>query len=201
MKLYYKQGACSLSTHIALREAGLDFDMEAVDLHAKKTETGADFLAINPKGYVPALVLDDGRVLTEGVAIALAIAAMAPGKHLAPEPGSAEYLKLVEWMVFIATELHKNTGAQFNPAMPEDGKAALKTVLTRRLDYTDKALGRGPYLMGERFTVADGYLFTVFNWQPRIGLDQANWPNLAAHSARVRERPAVQAALAAEKLI
>lgn len=201
MKLYYKAGACSLSTHIALCEAGLPFSIEAVDLVAKKTETGGDFLAVNPKGYIPALALDDGSVLTEGVAIGLAVAAMAPAKKLAPAVGSPDYLKLVEWMIFIATELHKTTGAQFNPAMPEDGKAALKTVLTRRLDYADKAIGAGPYVMGDQFTIADGYLFTVFSWLPRIGIDVSAWPNLVAHSARVKARPAVQAALTAEKLI
>ncbi|RAU22045.1 glutathione transferase GstA [Paramagnetospirillum kuznetsovii] len=201
MKLYYKQGACSLSTHIALHESGLAFDIEAVDLVAKKTESGADFLAINPKGYIPALVLDDGTTLTEGVAIALAIAAMAPNKNLAPAASTPQYLKLVEWMIFIATELHKTTGAQFNPAMPDEGKAALKTVLVRRLDYADKAVGNGPFVMGETFTVADGYLFTVFSWLPRIGMDVSAWPNLVAHSARVKARPGVQAALKAEKLI
>lgn len=201
MKLYYKQGACSLATHIALREAGLAFDMEAVDLVAKKTESGIDFLTINPKGYIPALALDDGSILTEGVSIALAIAAMVPDKHLAPAAGTPQYLKLVEWMIFIATELHKTTGAQFNPAMPEDGKAALKTVLNRRLDYADKAVGHGPYVLGDGFSIADGYLFTVFSWLPRIGLDVNAWPNLVAHSARVKDRPAVQAALKAEKLI
>lgn len=201
MKLYYKPGACSLASHIALEEAGLAHTLEAVDLVAKKTEGGDDFLAINPKGYVPALMMDDGAVLTEGVAILLRIAGMAPEKGLAPPPTGAEHMKLLEWLIFIATELHKPAGAQFNPAMPEDGRAVLKTVLTRRLDYMDKALGKGPFIMGERVTVADFYLFTVLSWLPRLKIDPAAWPHLAAHSERLKARPAVQAALRAEGLI
>lgn len=201
MKLYYKAGACSLSPHIALREAGLPFELEAVDLPTKKTETGGDFLAINPKGYIPALVLDDGRVLTEGVAIVLAIAAMAPDRMLAPPAGSPGYFKLVEWLIYIATEMHKGAGGLFNPTIPEEAKTVLRGLLTRRLDYADKALDQGPYLLGDAYSVADGYLFTVVSWLPRLGFDPAAWPNLAAHTARMRTRPAVQAALAAEKLV
>ena len=201
MKLYYKAGACSLSPHIALREAELAFEIEAVDLPTKKTETGADFLAINPKGYIPALVLDDGTVLTEGVAIVLNIAAMAPDKMLAPPAGSPGYFKLVEWLIFIATELHKSAGSLFNPAMPEEGKTMIKGLLTRRLDYVDQTLGQGPYLLGDNVGIADFYLFNVFSWLPRVGLDTAAWPNLVAHSTRIGARPAVQAALKAEKLI
>ncbi len=201
MKLYYKAGACSLSPHIALREAGLAFDLEAVDLPTKTTESGGDFLAINPKGYVPALVLDDGTVLTEGAAIVLRIAALAPDKELAPPAGTPGYFKLVEWLVFIATEMHKSCGGLFNPAMPAEGKTMIKGLLTRRLDYVDQALGKGPYLLGDSVSVADFYLFTVASWLPRIGFDLATWPNLAAHSAHIRERPAVQATLAAEKLV
>lgn len=201
MKLYYKPGACSLASHIALEEAGLAHTLEAVDLVAKKTEGGDDFLAINPKGYVPALMMDDGAVLTEGVAILLRIAGMAPEKGLAPPPTGAEHMKLLEWLIFIATELHKPAGAQFNPAMPDEGKAALRAVLTRRLDYMDKALGKGPFVMGERVTVADFYLFTVLSWLPRLKIDPAAWPHLAAHSERLKARPAVQAALRAEGLI
>ena len=201
MKLYYKAGACSLSPHIALAEAGLDFEIEAVDLPTKKTAGGADFLAINPKGYIPALVLDDGSVLTEGVAIVLKIAALAPDRHLAPAAGTPGYFKLVEWLVFIATEMHKSAGGMFNPSMPAEGKAMLKGLLTRRLDYIDKTLGQGPYLLGDGISVADFYLFTVTSWLPRIGFDLAAWPDLAAHFARVKERPAVQATMKAEGLI
>lgn len=200
MKLYYKVGACSLASHIALEEAGIPYAVEAVDLVAKTTESGGDFLAINPKGYIPALVIDDGIVLTEGVAILLRIAAMAPEKGLSPAVGTQDYMKLVEWLVFIATELHKPAGIQFNPAMPEEGKVALRTVLSRRLDYLDKALGKGPFLMGERITVADFYLFTVFSWLPRLKIDTAPWPHVAALFERIRTRPAVQAVLKAEGL-
>jgi glutathione S-transferase len=201
MKLYYKAGACSLASHIALEEAGVAYAVEAVDLVAKKTESGGDFLAVNPKGYIPALMMDDGAVLTEGVAILLRIAALAPEKGLAPPVGTAEYMKLLEWLVFIATELHKPAGTQFNPAMPEEGRAVLRTVLARRLDYMDKALGKGPFLLGERVTVADFYLFTVFSWLPRLKIDTAAWPHVAAHSARIAARPATQAVLKAEGLV
>ncbi len=201
MKLYYKAGACSLASHIALREAGVAVELEAVDLVTKKTAGGADFLAVNPKGYIPALVQDDGTVLTEGVAIMLYVAGLAPDKALAPKPGTADYIKLVEWLVFIATELHKLSGAQFSPVITDESKAVTKAILLRRLDYANEALGKGPYLLGETFTIADGYLFTVCSWQPRIGHDLAKWPNLAAHNARVASRPAVQAALKAEGLI
>jgi len=201
MKLYYKAGACSLSPHIALREAGLAFEIEAVDLPTKKTASGGDFLAINPKGYIPALALDDGSVLTEGVAVVLAIAAMVPDKKLAPPAGTPAYFKLVEWLIFIATEMHKSAGGLFNPAIPEAAKTVLKGLLTRRLDYADKTLGQGPYLLGDGFSVADGYLFTVVSWLPHLGFDPATWPNLAAHSARMAARPGVQAALKAEGLM
>lgn len=201
MKLYYKMGACSLASHIALEEAGLPYSAEAVDLATKVTEGGADFLAINPKGYIPALVMDDGAVWTEGVAILLRIAGMAPEKGLAPAVGTQDYMKLLEWLVFIATELHKPCGAQFNPAMPEEGKSALKVVLTRRLDYLDKAVGAGPFLMGERLSVADFYLYTVTNWLPRIGMDVSAWPHVMALAERIRSRPATQAVLKAEGLI
>jgi glutathione S-transferase len=201
MKLYYKAGACSLSPHIALYEAGLTFDTEAVDLVTKKTAGGADFLTVNPKGYIPALVLDDGTVLTEGVAILLAIAGMVPGKALAPAAGTPGYLKLVEWLVFIATELHKPAGGQFNPAMPAEAKSLLKDLLVRRLDFMEQALGKAPYVLGETFSLADCYLFTVFSWLPYLSIDQKSWPNLAAHQARIAQRPATQAALKAEGLI
>ena len=200
MKLYYTPGACSLASHIALREAGLPFDLETVDLGSKKTSGGADFLAINSKGYIPALRLDSGAVLTEGVSIMLWAAAQAPAKGLAPAAGSADDTQLMEWMIFIATELHKAAGGLFNPAYPEETKAIMKANLARRLDWADKALGAGPYLLGNTFTVADGYLFTVFSWLPHLGIDQAKWSNLSSHFARIKARPAVAAALTAEGL-
>ncbi|HIJ61783.1 MAG TPA: glutathione transferase GstA [Rhodospirillaceae bacterium] len=200
MKLYYTPGACSLASHIALREAGLPFDLEAVDLGSKKTAGGADFLAINSKGYIPALALDDGAVLTEGVSIMLWVAAQAPTKGLAPNAASPQYPKLVEWMIFIATELHKAAGGLFNPAYPDEARTIMKANLARRLDWADQALAVGPFLMGNVFTVADGYLFTVFSWLPHLGLDQGKWPNLNAHFTRVKARPAVAAALKGEGL-
>jgi glutathione S-transferase len=201
MKLYYYPGACSLVSHIALREAGLDFQLERVDLGSKQTESGADFRTISAKGYVPALGLDDGSVLTEGVAIALFIAQQAPAKALAPPPGSFEFYRLLEWMTFISTELHKSTGALFNPNADEKVRAFLSTILNARFDLAEKLVGAGPYVMGASFTVADIYLFVICSWLPHVGIDPSRWPNLAAHTARVAARPAVLAALTAEGLI
>jgi len=201
MKLYYKPGACSLASHIALIEGGFDFTVEAVDLATKKTESGADFLAINPKGYIPALVLDDGQVLTEGVAILLYLASQAPDLSLSPAEGTPDYLRLVEWLVFIATELHKPTAGLFNPAIPDAIKDLSKVTLRRRLDFADQAVSKSPYLVGGNASVADFYLFTVLSWLPRVGLDLAGWPSLVAHSARVAALPSVHEALKAEKLL
>jgi len=201
MKLYYKAGACSLATHITLIAAGLDFAAEAVDLKTRLTETGDDFLKINPKGYVPALRRDDGSVLTEGVAILLDLAAQAPRAGLAPLPADPLYPRLVEWLVFIATELHKAVAGLFNPAYSPEAKEVAKATLRRRFDYADAAIGAGPYLLGATPGVADFYLFTVLSWLPRVGISLAEWPALAAHADRVRALPATQAALRAEKLI
>jgi len=201
MKLYYKAGACSLASHIALIEAGFDFTIEAVDLATKKTESGADFLTVNPKGYIPALVLDDGQVLTEGVAILLYLASQAPDLSLAPAEGTPDYLRLVEWLVFIATELHKPVAGLFNPALPDAAKDLSKATLARRFGFAEQALAKGPYLLGQTPNVADFYLFTVVSWLPRVGIDASAWPALAAHSARVAALDSVQAALKAEKLI
>lgn len=200
MKLYYTAGVCSLSPHIALLEAGLPFELEAVNLATKVTETGKDFKTINPKGYVPALQLDDGSVLTEGPAIVLYIASKAPVGQLAPAPGASEYFHLLEWLVFIGTELHKGFGPLFNPALSDDGKDVLKVRLRLRLDAANALVGNGPYVMGETFTVADCYLFTVLGWMPKVGLDLADWPNLARFRQTVAARPKVQAALKAEGL-
>jgi len=201
MKLYYKAGACSLAPHIALCEAGLPFEIEAVDLVTKVTASGADFKAINPKGYIPALVRDDGEILTEGVAISLYIASLVPHKSLAP---AADYFRVVEWLVFTSTELHKTSGMIFRPTTPEDFKPVLRDLLKSRYDLVEAKLtaaAAGPYLLGEDFTVADAYLFTVVNWAPRLGLDTAAWPALTAYMGRVRQRPAVQAAMTAEGLL
>ncbi|MBZ4394250.1 glutathione transferase GstA [Myxococcus sp. AS-1-15] len=200
MKLYYTNGACSLSPHIVLREAGLKFDVEKVDLRSKKTETGADFLAVNPKGYVPALVLDDGNVLTEGPAIVQYIADQAPQSKLAPANGTLPRYQLQETLNFISTELHKAFSPLFNPAFPEDGKAIYKERIAQRLKTLDGVLAKQSFLMGEQFTVADAYLFTVLNWAAPMKVDLEPFPAVRAFQARVAERPHVQAALVAEGL-
>ena len=201
MKLYYSPGACSLSPHIALREAGLDFELVRVDLAAKKTATNADYLAINPKGYVPALQLDDGQVITEGPAIVQYVADCAPGKGLAPAAGSLERVRLQEWLTFIGTELHKSFGAFFNPKTPDDWKTFVRDLLGKRLGYIARQLEGRDFLMGSQFSVADCYLYTVLNWTPYANVDLAQWPVFAAYQARISARPAVQAALKAEGLV
>jgi glutathione S-transferase len=201
MKLYFAPGACSLSPHIALREAGLDFKLEKVDLKAKKTETGADYNAVNPKGYVPALQLDSNDVLTEAGAIVQYIADKKPGSKLAPANGTAERYRLAEWLNFLSTEIHKGTSPLFNPATPDAYKTMVKDKLAQRYDYLSKHLAQQPYLMGETFTVADGYLFTLLNWTKFLNIDLGQWPTLSAYYARVAARPAVQEALKAEGLL
>ncbi|MBL8487148.1 MAG: glutathione transferase GstA [Rhodocyclaceae bacterium] len=201
MKLYYKAGACSLSPHIALCEAGLPHDLESVDLKTKVMGGGGDYLAVNPKGYVPALQLDDGQVLTEGPAIVQYIADRAPEKKLAPPAGSLERYRLQEWLNYISTEIHKTFSPLFNPASSADWKEAAKALLARRIGFVSEKLGNQPYLMGEQFTVADGYLFTCLSWGQYVGVDVGQWPNLAAYLGRVAGRPGVQAALKAEGLM
>ncbi|ODT17849.1 MAG: glutathione transferase GstA [Kaistia sp. SCN 65-12] len=199
MKLYYAPGACSLSPHIALREAGLPFTMEKVDLRAKATETGADYKAINPRGYVPALQLEDGRVVAEGPIIVQMIADLAPEKALAPGLGTAERYELMDWLAFISTELHKGFSPFFNPAVNDEAKASFKDRLMLRLAYISDALGDKPYLMGDEFSVADGYLFTVLRWARGFKFELGS--NLDAYFDRVSARPAVKAALEAEGLL
>lgn len=199
-KLYYTPGACSLSPHIALREAGLSFELEQVDLKEKKTKSGEDFLKINPKGYVPALKLDDGYVLTEGPAIVQWIADQKPATHLAPANGTTERYKLQEWLSFIGTELHKNFGPFFNPATPDATKAILAQTLAKRYAWVDEKLEGKDYLTGSQFTVADAYLFTITNWGQFVKFDLKDYPNVRAFQARVAARPKVQEALKAEGL-
>jgi len=201
MKLYYKAGACSLSPHIALREAGITFEMEAVDLQTKRTESGADFTQINAKGYVPALALDNGKVLTEGAAIVQYIADLRPESGLAPANGSEARYQLQSWLSFISTELHKPMGSLFNPAQSEDWKAAAKALLSKRLNWLVTEMGEREYLLGEHFTVADGYLFTVLGWSGMVGVSLDPWPSLQAYRARIAARPKVIEALKAEGLI
>lgn len=200
MKLFYSPAACSLATHIALREAGLPFQLERVDLATKTTESGMDFTSVSAKGYVPALVLGNGELLTEGSAILLWIAGQDSGKALAPRPETMEYIRLVEWLAFIATEVHKGFSPLFNSAVPESAKAAFSARLFSRLSYVDEHLSARPYLLGTSFGVADIYLFTTLRWLAFVQVDLGRWPNLAAFFARVAERPMVKAAMAAEGL-
>ena len=201
MKLYLKPGACSLSPHIALEESGLPYETEAVDLKTKVTASGADFWKSNPKGYVPALLLDSGELLTEGAAIVQYIADQAPGKKLAPANGTIERYRLQSWLNFIGSELHKSCSPFFNPASGKEWKEIAGANLERRLGYVNEALEGKPYLMGEHFSVADAYLFTVTNWAPAVNLDISALKNLAAYRERIAARPAVQAAMKAEGLL
>ena len=201
MKLYIKPGACSLSPHIVLREAGVDFDLEQVDLATKKTETGADFRAVNPKGYVPALELDDGAVLTEGAAIVQFIADIHPEAGLAPPAGTLERARVQEHLNFVAAELHKSFSPLFSPASSDDAKETARAKVRQRLDDVERMLADGrPYLTGETFTVADAYLFTIASWARPTGIGLDDWPHVAAFVERVGAREAVQAALRAEGL-
>ncbi|MCA8347420.1 glutathione transferase GstA [Burkholderia cepacia] len=201
MKLYYSPGACSLSPHIVLREMGLTFELEKVDLQSKKTESGSDFRSVNPNGYVPLLALDDGQVLTEGPAIVQYLADRAPEARLAPEAGTMERYRLVEWLNFISTELHKAFAPLFNPKTPEEWKTIVNDLIAARLAYVEKKLGGQVYLMGDNFTVADAYLFTVLSWGKWVGVDIGRWPTLQSYTNRISSRPTVQAALKAEGLI
>jgi glutathione S-transferase len=201
MKLYYSPGSSSLAPHIALREAGLRFELERVSLKTKKTASDADYLRINPKGYVPALQFEDGSLLTEGPAIMLWVGDQVPEKRLVPSPGTMERYHLVECLNFIATELHKNLSALFDPAAPDASKAAARAKLEKRLDYLNKALGDAPFMLGEHFTVADAYLFTVLGWGKFVDIDLARWPKLAAYAGRIGVRPKVLDTLRAEGLL
>ena len=198
MKLYYSPGACSFSPHLALREAGLDFELVRVDLSTHKLADGSDFSRINAKGYVPVLELDNGARLTEGPAIVQYIADQKPESGLAPKAGSFERYQLQEWLGFINSELHKGFGALFNPKTPEDYKATARQNLANRLSYVAGHLAKNDYLLGKQFTVADGYLFTVLNWGQWTGIDIKQWPSLVAFQERIASRPGVRAAQAAE---
>jgi len=201
MKLYYSPGACSLSPHIALLEAGLPYDLVKVDLKAKKLENGDDYLKVNPKGQVPALGLDSGELVTEGPVIVQMIADKVSAKNLAPARDSAERYKLQEWLNFITTEVHKNFGPMFSPVLADDAKAFFKDRVMGKFKYVDSQLPGRDYLMGKQFTVADGYLFTMLCWADRMKFDLSALPNLLAYKARVGARPMVQEALTKEGLM
>jgi glutathione S-transferase len=201
MKLYYSPGACSLAPHIILRETGADFTLEKTDTKTKKTERDADFLAINPKGYVPVLELDDGYNLTEGVVIQEYLADRAPEAKLAPPPGSVERLKLKELLLFLTTEIHKTFSPLFAPTTPDDYKPLAREKISARFDLLEQRLSDGrSYLTGAGFTIADAYFFTLASWAQFVGIDLAKWPSIGRFMQRVAARPAVQAALEAEGL-
>lgn len=198
MKLYMFPGACSLSPHIVLRELGVPFELERVDPRAGRTASGEDYEAVSPLGYVPALRADDGQVLTEGVVIVQYLADRKPEANLAPSAGTLERYRLMEWLNFVATELHKGFSPLFDPSLPEPMRAATLDRLGARLAHVDRHLDGRQYLLGDGFTVADAYLFTITTWLPHAKLDVATWPHLSAHHERVKGRSAVKEALRVE---
>jgi glutathione S-transferase len=200
MKLYYSPGACSLSPHIVLREAGLAFDLVLASTKTHKLQDGTDYYGINPLGYVPLLELDDGTRLREGPAIVQYIADQVPVKNLAPANGTLPRYRLQEWLTFIGTEIHKSFSPLFNPAMPEEGKQIYRDRLASRFQWVDGQLAGKAYLMGDHFSVADAYLFTVSNWTQPMNIDLSAHANVLAWRKRVGERPAVQEAMKAEGL-
>jgi glutathione S-transferase len=200
MKLYYSPGACSLSPHIVLNEAGLVFEKVKTDTKTKTTENGGDYWRVNPLGYVPVLELDDGTRLLEGPAIVQYIADRVPERRLAPANGTPERTRLQQWLNFIASELHKGFSPLFNPSMPEEAKKIFRDRLATRFAHLNDHLAGNEHLLGKDFSVADAYLFTISNWAAPTGLDLAPYPHVLAYRKRVGARPAVQAALAAEGL-
>ena len=202
MKLYFAPGACSLSPHIVLREAGIPFDLEQVDLKTKKTKAGADYLAVNAKGQAPVLELDGGARLTEGPAIVQYVADQKPASGLAPTAGSLERYRVMEWLNYITSELHKSIGALFSPTTPDAYKELVtKEQLPKKFAYVNQQLQGKQYLTGDTFSVADAYLFTVLNWTNFLKIDISEHGNLKAYMARVAARPKVQEALKAEGLL
>ncbi|WP_455424605.1 glutathione transferase GstA [Dryocola sp. LX212] len=198
MKLYYKPGACSFSPHIILRETGLDFSLIKVDLATKRTEAGDDYFEVNPKGQVPALLMDDGSLLTEGVAIVQYLADKVPDRQLLAPAGSMTRYHTLEWLNYIATELHKGFSPLFNPATPDEFKTVTRQALEKKFKYVNEELNDKQWLMGLRFTVADAYLFTVLRWAQALKLDLNGLSNIEAFMERMKARPAVEAAMTAE---
>ena len=200
MKLYFAPGACSLSPHIILRETGMNFDLEQVNNQEKKTKSGTDYWTINAKGQVPVLELDNGERITEGPVIVQYLADQKPSAGLVPAAGTIERYRVQEWLNFVTSELHKSLGPIFRPTTPDAYKTISRENLGKRFDWLNKHFAGKQYLMGDKFTVADAYLFTVLRWLPRAGMDVATWPNLKAYVERVAARPKVQEALKAEGL-
>jgi glutathione S-transferase len=201
MKLFYSRGTCSLAPHIVLHEAALQADLQKVDIKAKMLEGGGDFTQVNPKGYVPVLQLDNGEFLTENGVILQYLADLKPQSGLAPAAGTLGRYRLMEWLSFISSELHKAYSPLFAPTTPEEYRAIVKHKLAQRLGYIDQKLAGKQYLMGDTFTVADAYLFVVVNWSRAMQVDLTAFPNLQAFQQRVAHRPAVQAAMKAEGLV
>ena len=200
MKLYFAPGACSLSPHIVLREAGQNFDLVQVDLREKKTKDGKDFNAINGKGQVPVLETDDGFTLTEGPVIVQYVGDKAPGSKLVPAAGTKERYQVQEWLNFITSELHKNFGPLFRPTTPDAHKQIARDAIAGRFKWINEKLAGRNYLMGETFTAPDAYLYVMTRWAQRMEMDLNQWPNLKAFAERVAGRPKVQEALKAEGL-
>jgi glutathione S-transferase len=200
MQLYFSPGACSLASHIVLREAGLPFDLKRADVRSKKVEDGSDYLAVNSKGSVPALRLDNGQVLTEGPAILQYLADQKPESGLAPKAGSIERYRVQEWLNFITSELHKSYSPLFNPGADPKVKEYARANLESKLGWVASQLASRKYLTGDTFTIADAYLFVVLNWSSMVGVDLGKWPALTGFHARVAARPKVQEAMAAEGL-
>jgi glutathione S-transferase len=200
MKLYYAPAACSLAPHIAAREAGLPLEIEKVDVAGKKLADGSDYFAVNPKGAVPALRLDDGSVLTENAVLLQYLAEQAPQSGLLPPAGSIERWRLLELVNFIATEVHKGYGPLWNPAVAPDVREATVAALGKKFDFLERQLGDKPWFTGERFTIADAYAYAVLNWTRFHKIDTSRWPGLESFLARAAERPGVQAALREEGL-
>jgi glutathione S-transferase len=201
MKLYYSPGACSLSPHIVASEAGIDLDLEKVDLQTRLTATGQDFSKINPKGYVPALQLDNGEVLTEGPAVVQYLADQKPASKLAPAAGTFERYRLQEMLTYLNSEIHKTYGPMFNPAIAPSDRADKVAYLQKRYALIEQQLGKHKFLLGDQFTIADAYLFTVTTWADHLKIDLSGFPKLQAFQKVIAARPAVQSALRAEGLI
>ena len=200
MKLYFSPGTCSLAPRIVAHEAGIDLESEQVDIREKKTKSGADFWAINAKGYVPVLELDSGHRMTEASIISQYLADQKPGAGLVAPAGSPERYRAQEWLNFVGAELHKTFGPLFRPTTPEEYKTLSREVIAKRLDYVEKQLAGKKYLMGDNFTVPDSYLYTVLRWAPRVGVNLSGFPNITAYVDRMAARPKVQEALKAEGL-
>jgi glutathione S-transferase len=201
VKLYYLPSACSMSPHIVANELGLSIELVKIDPKTKRTQHGEDFFAINPKGYVPALQLDDGSVLTEGTAIVQYLSDLKPDAQLAPANGSMARYRLQEMLGYINSEIHKTYTPLFDSATSDDLRAERKAYLCKRYAVIEAALARTPFLLGQQFTIADAYLFVVTRWSEFVKLDLSPFPNLLAFQARIAARPAVQAAMTREQLI